>query len=74
MIINGIKTALKEAALSKLKGIVTDAFDSKIKKEVKKATRRLTFKFIIAGVAFAGVCLLVSKSNKIVNPAIEPKN
>lgn len=74
MIAKDIKADLSEAAQEKLKRIIAETVESKLQKEVKKITRKLTVKFIITGVALAGVYLLVNNSDKIVHLIIKPKN
>lgn len=74
MIIEDLKADLTEAAQNKLKAIIADTVESKVQKEVKKITKKLTVKFILTGVALAGVCLLVSNSDKIVDMVVKTKD
>ena len=73
MIVKDIKADLNEAAQDKLKGMIAEAVESKLQKEVKKITKKLTIKFIISGVALAGVYLLINNSDKIVDLITKPK-
>ena len=74
MIIEDLKADLTEAAQNKLKAMIADAVESKLKKEVKKITKKLTIKFILTGVALAGVYLLVNNSDKIVDLVTRSKD
>ena len=67
MIVKDIKADLSEAAQDKLKEMIAETVESKLQKEVKKITEKLTIKFIISGVALAGVYLLINHSDKIVD-------
>lgn len=68
------KPNLSETAQNKLKALVAETVESKVEKEIKKIARKLTVKFIITGVALAGACLLISKSDKIAELITKPKN
>ena len=67
MIVKDIKTDLGAAAQNKLKAMIAETVESKLQKEAKKITRKLTIKFIISGVALAGVYLLINNSDKIID-------
>lgn len=74
MIIKDLKADLSEAAQNKLKAMIGDMVESKIQKEAKKIAKKLTIKFILSGVALAGVCLIVSNSGKIAGMIAKPKD
>ena len=74
MIIEDLKADLTEAAQNKLKAIISDTVESKIQKEVKKITKKLTIKFIITGVALAGVYFLINNSDKVVDLVTKSKD
>ena len=74
MIIEDLKTDLSEAAQKKLKEIIADTVESKLQKEVKKITKKLTVNFILTGVALASMVLLVNHSDKIVDLVIKTKD
>lgn len=74
MIVENLKADISEAAQEKIKGMVEQAIESKLKKEAKKAARRMTVKFIISGIALAGVILLASNAEKAVKLVIKPKS
>ncbi len=67
MIVKDLKVDLSEAAQNKLKEVIAEAVESKLQKEVKKIARRITVRFIVSGVALAGICLIAGNSDKIVN-------
>lgn len=72
MMIENIKAELSENAQQKLKTVVEDAVEKKIRKELKRTARKLTFKFIVTGAAIAGAFLFVSKAHKIAS-LLSPK-
>ena len=73
VIIEDIKADLSEAAQDKLKAMIGKTIETKLQKEAKKLTRRLTIKFILTGVALAGVYVVVNHSGKIIDYMIKSK-
>jgi len=74
MIIEDLKADLSEAAQNKLKETISDMIESKLQREIKKIAKKLTVKFIIAGVAMAGAFLLAGSADKVVDLVTKSKD
>ena len=77
MIIEDLKADLSEAAQNKLRAFISETvekkLDSKLQKELKKVAKKLTLRFVITGVALAGVVLLAANSDKLIALIAKPE-